>query len=70
MIIGNIGKAYGAPPLRSPQRVDPVPKVEGKTAGKVATHEEMALDDGQTYDASFSGVNREALTGTLVSVYA
>ena len=72
MNIGNIGRAYGpqTQPLRSSLKVNPVPKVEGKEAGRMATAEDIAQDNGQTYDASLSGVNREAVTGSLISVYA
>ena len=67
MNISSIGPAASTPPLKPAGKVKPVQKVDSR---KPATAEEMAEDNGQTYDADMSGINKETVKGTIISLYA
>ena len=67
MKISSIGSPIGNAPVKPATQIKPVQKVEAR---KLPTAEEMENDDGQTYDAGKSGIEKESFKGTVISLYA
>lgn len=67
MKITSIGTPMGNSPVKPATQIKPVQKVEAR---KLPTTEEMEEDDGQTYDRSMDGVDKETIKGTIISLYA
>lgn len=67
MKISGIGTPIGNSPLKPAPQIKPVQKIEAR---KLPTTEEMESDNGQTYDESMTGIEKESIKGTIISLYA